>query len=327
MDPNALESAAEEAGTAPLHELNQRETPFVTRRYHVWPGNNSFFCSGRIMMGPGPASCLVTLAIILVPSGTFFLSTVACLAQHGCNAGAIAGVTAAIVLWILYTFFRTAVCDPGVIPRRAGYADPNVKLPASQGVVMNGRVVTLKYCVTCNIYRPPRCSHCKVCDNCVDRFDHHCPWVGNCIGRRNYFWFLQFTFSSALFAIYISLFALYAMLLEGGMWPPAPAPPVSWSDALVAGARALPATVSVLLICLLSLLFTGTLSVFHACLASVNMTTAEKMKGLGAAGPWAYTRGCSQNWRALLCDPTPPSLVEPLEEVQIVPPSPSGRAR
>lgn len=63
--------------------------------------------------------------------------------------------------------------------------------------------VQVKYCATCGIWRTPRISHCAVCDNCVGKLnhshlvllinnvslelhDHHCIWLNNCIGRRNY---------------------------------------------------------------------------------------------------------------------------------------------
>jgi palmitoyltransferase ZDHHC9/14/18 len=91
----------------------------------------------------------------------------------------------------------TSARDPGIIPRNAhppepegfeGNAEvganqtPPLRLPRVKDVVVNGITVKTKYCDTCMLYRPPRCSHCSICNNCVERFDHHCPWVGQCIG-------------------------------------------------------------------------------------------------------------------------------------------------
>lgn len=31
-----------------------------------------------------------------------------------------------------------------------------------------------------------------MCGKCIMKMDHHCPWVGNCIGHRNHKFFWQF---------------------------------------------------------------------------------------------------------------------------------------
>ena len=53
----------------------------------------------------------------------------------------------------------------------------------------------LHLCPECMIIKTPRSRHCSVCNKCVERYDHHCPWINNCVGIRNHRPFMIFIIS------------------------------------------------------------------------------------------------------------------------------------
>ncbi|KAL4449233.1 hypothetical protein ABPG74_015615 [Tetrahymena malaccensis] len=66
-------------------------------------------------------------------------------------------------------------------------------------------------CSECNLVKPERSKHCYFCQRCVKVYDHHCPWVNNCIGANNYLIFFTFLFFLWVFAIYLIILNSFAL--------------------------------------------------------------------------------------------------------------------
>lgn len=96
----------------------------------------------------------------------------------------------------IYSYISVGISNPG--------------LASSSQELSNALKSNLRYCVPCKIVRPHRTVHCYSCDICIHGYDHHCPWVGKCIGRDNMGKFKCFIFSIMLalslygFCVYLS---------------------------------------------------------------------------------------------------------------------------
>jgi len=67
------------------------------------------------------------------------------------------------------------------------------------------------FCGRCEVAKPPRSHHCRVCNRCILKMDHHCPWIGGCAGLRNYRYFVTFLFWAAFGTFYLAFMTFYVL--------------------------------------------------------------------------------------------------------------------
>ncbi|XP_072999431.1 protein S-acyltransferase 8-like isoform X1 [Typha latifolia] len=263
------------------------------RVYQAWKGNNRFIFGGRLIFGPDAKSLFVTVSLIVVPVVIFCVFVARHLVHRfpAYDAGyAVLVVAIVFTIHVLLLLFITSARDPGIVPR-ASHPPEEPNVPRTRDEIVNGRLVKVKYCETCMVYRPPRCSHCSICNNCVERFDHHCPWVGQCIGLRNYRYFFLFVSSATLLCIYVfAMSALYIKFLMGEDYP------TVWK-----AMKGSPASVVLMIYCFISLWFVGGLTGFHFYLMSVNQTTYENFRYRADNRVNVFDRGCLNNFLEVFC--------------------------
>lgn len=78
-------------------------------------------------------------------------------------------------------FYKSLRADPGYVPR----ADAQEMKEQIHDLTDQGRLNGTNYCIFCMVRKPLRSKHCRTCNRCVGRFDHHCPWIWNCGGSKS----------------------------------------------------------------------------------------------------------------------------------------------
>ncbi|XP_010250452.1 PREDICTED: probable protein S-acyltransferase 7 [Nelumbo nucifera] len=289
------------------------------RVYQVWKGSNRFFLGGRLIFGPDVRSLALTIFLIVTPVILFSVFVSRRLVNEFPHhlGNLIVAICVVFTAYIIILLFLTSGRDPGIIPRNPHPPEPDDEsevastvssswtgsqggvpsLPPVKDVIVNGMIVKVKYCHTCMLYRPPRCSHCSICNNCVERFDHHCPWVGQCIGKRNYRFFFMFVSSTTMLCFYVFVFCWVNIkkIMDAeycNVWKALLRSPLSGI---------------LILYTFLAVWFVGGLTAFHLYLICTNQTTYENFRYRYDRRTNPYNLGWARNIREILFSKIPSS--------------------
>ncbi|XP_032900974.1 palmitoyltransferase ZDHHC18 isoform X2 [Amblyraja radiata] len=171
-------SSATSQAQPPASGKQQQQQRRRRRKWESFAGKNRFFCDGRLISGRQSSAFYLTLGLIVGTSGLFFGFDCPYLTEN--LTVAIPIIAGLLFVFVLSTLLHTSFTDPGILPRStpdeaanlekqidnsggSGYRPP----PRTKEVLINEQTVKLKYCFSCKMFRPPRTSHCSLCDNCV----------------------------------------------------------------------------------------------------------------------------------------------------------------
>jgi hypothetical protein len=268
---------------------------------HYWTGNNAICLSGRAMCGPvGETALGWSFFFVLAPTAVFSALVLPNLVRY-CTAAVAVG-EALLFIAVLATLLRAAFTEPGMLPRARPLPDDTADPPPAEVDIAttSGKFCgRMRICRTCLVYRSSRCSHCSLCDACVLDFDHHCPWIGNCVGRRNYRMFVAFLVAANVKCLYILALSVTNIILISTVD----------SQSLSQAIAATPASLVLAIFCLFILCTVGGLCSYHVSVMMDDTTTRMNLKHIARDPAEAAPEpGCANLWRRM-CGHSFPSFL------------------
>lgn len=163
-----------------------------------------------------------------------------------------------LVVFSVLLYFAVSLMDPGFVLKDVAQASPE----EAEQMIPDSSMPRLRRCGYCFLLQPMRARHCAPCGRCVRRFDHHCPWISNCVGERNHRVFVLYLGVQLLTLLWATHVALSGF-----------SPAASWErwfrlHVFLLGALSVVGVFSLVVLILLGC---------HLYLASVNCTTWEFM--------------------------------------------------
>lgn len=177
--------------------------PHYVKNYIMLCGLKGSMFPFHCMVGPDWAIMIMTSISIIVPTVLFLVFISENISRYMTIADAIVATIAIVSHWI------TAFSDPGIVfTQDTNLYDPGyphqefIRVDIERGktdstnqteddskqnhdVSLQSSPPERMECAQCVIVRPPSARHCYDCDVCIDQLDHHCPFTGKCIGKKN----------------------------------------------------------------------------------------------------------------------------------------------
>ena len=170
--------------------------------------NKILFIYDYLVNKPNPVVQIFYLLLVLFLYLLYYFYGIKIYFPHKVLSYNLIYILYTILFFSLYIFYLCSISDPGIIKKK------------------NISILKKKYpydflfnsdkpeCKKCNFPKINRSKHCRICDKCIEKFDHHCIWINNCVGAKNMKYFFYFIFIHWILVTYASVLSLFFFYYE-----------------------------------------------------------------------------------------------------------------